>query len=498
MHIAIILTALPLIQDGWVHRELPSVCRPTVPAQAPCELLDADHLPFPRRLPKAQEASPAPIPVALLMQLLEGDLPQGAPSPQIRVSGETLLIQDDPEGLRAVDEVLRGLSLLEDQLRIAWQVELSTGDGQTLSWSGSSRSGERIPLGQRRVVTYLGTHDVNVTSDAGIATPQTHRALLGPTAHLTFSKLKGGGHLIEGCLDVADLVSLKELDPETPDLGMLQLPEVATAQVRFAGRDQAVVSLKGPRVPSGGLTLEITTAPGSSSAAPPNLGPWLLHDLAALTRLAPRPSPVEVGKLGSQPSPTKNQPSAAQDVGILASLLNDGRLDGPRPIYAGSLLLVQRESSAATHVHALLAALEEDLRPGTVLLSMEGLQATFPVISGREARLVIGIENRRACEVDALLAPSIWMPILQVERTFDGLVLDGAVSGERFVGSIWESTSLILEGSSEAHNGVASLQRLERTRRGCSVDLLPTAKQGSEVLAERAGTQAVRIHFSLD
>ena len=495
MHIAIILSTLPLLQDGWEHRTLPSACRPTVPAQAPCELMDADHLPFPGRSPRAQEPAPAPIPVAVLMQLLDTSSGQGPSRPRLQVSGETLLVQGSPDAVRAVDATLSSLAALEEQLKIDWQVELTTGDGQSRSWDGSSRSGERVPLGERHVVSYLGSYDVNVTSDAGIATPETHRALLGTTAHLSFSTLKGGGHLIEGCLDVAQLIGLDDLDPETPDLGILQLPQVKTAQVRFAGIDKAVVTLDGPRVPHGGLKLVIRAGPARPS---PGAGPWLIHDLAALTRPAPRPARIDAGDLGSQPGASRPRPSAAHDVGTLASLLDSGSLDGSPPLWAGSLLLLPRGSGLEAQAQELLVALEKELRPGTLHLSSDGLQATFTVIAGRETRLAVGVERRRACEVTSLLAPSIWMPVLQVERTFDGIVLEGRVSGGRLAGSLWETSSDELGGASEADNGVATLQRLERNQRGRSVDLPPSAESGSVVLPERDGVQAATLHFSLD
>jgi len=492
MHLPLLLSALPLVQDTWLSRDLPSACHPTPPSEGAHELLAADHLPFPDRLPGPPAPAAAPVSVTTLHQLVEEALRQEDQRAHLEVTGDLLLLRGDGRAQETVDGVLADLARLDEHLRIDWQVQLSIADQPRRTWTGSSRSGERTSLGARRTVAYIGSQDVNVASDSGVAEPETHHALLGATVHLTCSNLEGGDHLIEGCLDLAELVELVNFDPGTPDLGLLQLPEVASAQVRFAGRNRAEVLLEGLPAPLGGATLVVTTARALEETAP---NAWRPFDLAALTRRPPRPLPLEAGGMGV---PLGQEPAAVpapHDAGALASLLGSRGLEASAPLWTGNLLLVQAGSTTVQEASRLLSTLEAHLIEGTLQVSAGPLRATFTAVAGRPARLAVGVERRRATEVGSQLAPSVWMPIVEVERTFDGLVLEGSPGSGRFRATVRQTWGEVLETVPEQDSGLAALQRLERGRRGGAFELSPTAQDLQVLLPEAAGGPSVSARY---
>lgn len=493
MLLPLLLSTAAAAQDTWVPRTLPSLCHTTPAAEAPLELLDADHLPFPRELPARGPGSQAPVPSTLLLQLVDEHLRATNHRAQLELAGGSLLVQAEPAGRAAVDTVLADLEAAGAFLRIPWQAELHLGDGAPLAWSGVARPGERFALGERRAVGYLGAQDVNVASDSGVAEPETHHALLGATLHLTLSNLSDGSRLIEGCLDLAELVELETFDPDTPDLGLLQLPEVTTAQVRFAGLDQATVQLTGLPDPLGDATLVVRVARRAAEVA---YSAWRVHDVHALTRRPPQGAPIAAGGFGidARGGAPRSEALPSHDAAALAALLG-GSFEEGAPLWSDGLLFVRPRSSAATAASALLPALEAHLVAGSLQVRAGELSATVDVVGGREARLVVGTERRRATEVDSQLAPSSWMPILEVERTFDGLVLGGQPLAGTFRGAVRVTGGRLLGRVPEPESGLAALQRLERTRRGSSVELLATAESEQVILSESRTGSAVHARL---
>jgi len=427
----------------------------------------------------------------LLLQLLDEGLRAQKHRAQLEVAGGSLLVQADAAGLATVDAVLADLEAGEAFLRIPWEVELRLGDAAPVTWTGVARPGERFAVGERKAIGYLGAQDVNVASDSGVAEPETHHALLGATLHLTLANLSDGKRLIEGCLDLAELVELETFDPGTPDLGLLQLPEVATAQVRFAGLDEAYVHLSGLPAPLGDATLVVRVALRQAELG---TATWRVHDVHALTGRPRRGAPVSAGGFGVDPSGVRREDLPVHDAGALTALLG-GSIDEAAPLWSDGLLFVRPGSSAAKAADELLPALEAHLTAGTLQLSAGPVSATLPVVGGREARLVVGTERRRATEVDSQLAPSTWMPIVEVERTFDGLVLEGRPLADAFRGTVRVTDDRLLGVVPEPESGLAALQRLERTRRGSSVEVLASADADRVLLPEGPTGPAVLARF---
>lgn len=486
------LALLPLAaslsaQESWRIHELPAACRGASVSEAgPAELLDANHLPFPTDMPRLADPSEPRIPQSMLLQLLEDHVDSADTPAAIELSGEQLFVFAEPGGHAAVEEALSALEGIGEQLEIELSVSLSSFGQEPGNWRRSVMSGTRSAFGVRRSASYLGSHDVNVATDSAVAEPEVHQALLGHTVHITASRLPSGRVLIEGTLDLARMDTLGSFDPDTVDLGILHLPEVQVLQVRFAGIDRVRVEVDSGNEEESGLVVTATPGPVSGS------GPWRAFDVSAFTRATNDLRPVETGQLGERPG---NEPDgrATLDAGALASLVSTGAFD---PIqWTSDLLIVDRGGDGEDAIHELCTALEASLVAGTVATGLEESTIRFPVVSGRQARLVTGIERRAATEVSSTLAPSTWMPILDVERHFDGLVIHVMPNSAGANASGVQTARVDEERIEEAVAGLSALQRIERLRRGGSVKLDPSAPGATELFpAGPAGPQvSVRL-----
>lgn len=494
MHLALLLSCAPLVQDPWTPLPLPSVCRPSALIEGPAELLGADHLPFPEDLPRRADQAQAPVPVTLALRLIDEALRAKNLEARLEATDGRLLVQGDDAAVAQVRAILGELEALETALRMDWTASLVLGDEPTRTWSGSARSGERFPVGMRTSTGYLGNQDVNVASDSGVAEPEMHHALTGATLHVSASRLQAGGAVLEVTLDLADLVALERFDPGTPDLGQLQLPAVATCQVRACGLDQVTIDLAGLPVTAGQARLELTVTP---RPAVRSTGFWQVVDVSALTRRARAPLAVDSGRHGFDGRRELVAEEATRfTTGGIASLV-DGAFSDTPTLWSEHILFVPTDvdGDPVAATLQLVSALEAGSQAGRLHVQQGALMASFPVLDGHPARIVVGREQRHASEVGSQLAPSTWMPIVEVERVFNGLVLDGVATGPAFRGSIRETTGMVVERVEESVSGLAAVERLQRTQRGSSVELLDSAPEAGVLLPQAPSRPAVLARF---
>ena len=480
MYLLLLLGTLPLrgplppAAGDWTTRTLPALCRHAGSA-GPAELRSANHLPFPGELPQAQEQGQPPLLVPILLQLLEEELRDSPDAARLEVGGERLLIAGSADAVTRIDRVLAGLAAFERHLTASYTASLTIGEGESSTWQGRLGPGEGVALGVRRTLSYLGDQDVNVASDSGVATPETHQALLGRTLHLSISPLIDGHHLIEGTLDLSELGDLRTFDPESADMGLVELPRLNTAQVRFSSIDEADILLTGLPAPLERVELLVRVPVVEPTAVD---APWQVFDLAALTQPAPPLHMVEGGELGEESAPAPPSPPKAWDAGTLASLAGTGA--GPAPLWSGHLLFVRRGSPAEERTRELLTELESHLTPFRVELRWDGVRAELPLVRGREARLVAGVEERHVTGVGSQIAPSTWMPQLHVARTFDGVLLSTAIEASQLQGWLRMTSSEPAKRADSKRTGLTAIELLQRAVRGRSVSV-PLTALGEEI-----------------
>jgi hypothetical protein len=492
----------PVPQEDWSALPLPGLCLASPAVEGPVEILDGDHLPTLAYQPERADPAGPLLPVPILLQLVDEALRAGGTPARLEVLADRLMVQGNDAARAAAARVLGELDALERRLEVEVRADLTLAGGPQTSWTWRARSGERMALGERRAIAYVGDQDVNVATDSGVAEPETHYALTGRTLHLTVSRLSGGRTLIEGTLDLCSLIELTTFDPDTPDLGSLQLPSLATTQVTFAGLDQVTVQLEGLPGDLGGAQLTLRTkvgpAAGTGGAEPP--GSWRVFDLAALARRPPRLGEVDPGPSGVKGFRPGRAENTTVDPGALAALVSGDLLSSAPPIWTETLLFLPTDSPAASQsaegVAALVAALESGLIPGELEVRQGDLLAQLPVVAGRPARIVVGIERRAVVDIGTQLAPSTWMPQPILARTFAGLVLTGAARGGRFTGSVRETQVDLLETLPEDLVGLAAMQRLEHRRRAGSVVLTPAAQVSEVLLGPREGSDAIQARFT--
>lgn len=493
----------PSAQDPrpWIPLDLPALCRPTPVVPAPLELVDGVHL-----RPLDDDLAPPPAPVAplpahTLLQLVEEDLRRLRLTADLELAPGTLLVRGEPRAVEAVGVLLDGLRPWDAALRVDLEVELGPAPGGSSESAPPNRaepragpraglrvglrarvrvrSGERVALGARRRHPYLGDYDVNVTSDAGVAEPDILHAMLGATVHLTASRLEGGHQvLLEGLLDLAQLEELERFDPDTPDLGVVEEPRVAYAQVAFAARvsagETARVELRG--LPLDPPDWDLSLTPRTRTDPPTPAGGWVPLDVAAIAHPSPfLPAPnLGFGGPGRR-APGAGAPGAGEALpaGTLARLLGGEELSAAEPLWSERLLLLPPgDPGLLVRARDLVRAVEAALQGGTRLAVERGAtRVSLPAVAGRPVRVLVGREFRRLVDYRTQLAPESWMPQPEIARFVDGFCLQGRLDGALLTGAVWAVAARDGGGLEVGDVGVGRLQRVMSTEEGRPVAL---------------------------
>jgi hypothetical protein len=432
--------------------------------------------PEPEVTRRAADAFIAP---SLLTQLITRDF--GRSELTLIPGSNPLLIRANPETTARLKEVLLNLDSAGDALNIQVQAVLSADlrsaeEGKTAqgasSWTAGCRSGDALSLGTQTELHFIGGFAPEVATDAATADPLSSSALYGETLYLTCSRVRNGSAVhIEGLLDLAYHTQTETFDPDTPDLGMVQQPQIRFLQVAFSGVASpgrpVVVELKGAPTPIGDrkLTITATTSPDPEAAS----SGWSLRDLAFIgsaghTLEAAQPGLGRDGQVDHAHA-TQLTPMSP---GSLAGLLIDRSSLGSEPsrVQATSRLLLIPASNkeALLRTDELVAALESELlREHTLTLSYEGLSVTAPTTHGRALRIMHGAERPYLVGYSSEIAPNSWIPTPISEVAFDGVCLTARSKGGDLNARWWsaktqESRTI---GDEIAHTG--ALQQLTRT-----------------------------------
>ncbi|MBL8863353.1 MAG: hypothetical protein JNK02_15265 [Planctomycetes bacterium] len=457
----------------WTLLPLPRATRSSGASPAEDVLLDAAHLDVDGRFrPAAAEIQEPLIPPAVFQQMLDESLRVRGLRLETRPQAGLLLARGEAAALDAARALSVEIDRQADAFAIQLDVVLRRDGAPAASWSRRVRAGADVFLGARTARPFLAGFDIQVAQDAGQAAPRLGTALAGTGLHVRAARVGGGARVfLDGLFDSAEIQSIERFDPQTPDLGILEQPRIASTQIAFAGAVESggtlEVRLASAGPVAGELVLQIraSTSPDASSAD----DAWMLFDLSFAAAPPRALLPVDPGLGLDSPARESAAGAALLLPAALAALLEPDRASDPRaarsPVHwSGSVLCLPRSDTARiAAARALLGALEHERAAAQrVTLACGPLQASFPVAPGRPARFTAGVERPYLSDYGLEVAPQVWMPAPRVERAFDGLALDLALEDGVLAVWAWRAATtevVVLE------RDAAQMGRLELARR---------------------------------
>ncbi len=468
-----LVTPAPLV-DGWSELPVPSIAEPS-----PAELWTETELPLGSRigLDDARPATRGPerafrMPLASLMELLEVDSRRAGDELRCLRIAPPLLVRGSDAAIARARTVVADLDRVGRAQRIRIRVELAASGSSDAIFRRSAelRSGEPLRVGARESQTFLADFDVDVATGTGTADPRMGEVVSGPVAELrAWRSPVSGAVFVSGSLDIAELAALDVVDTGSPELGRLQRPRVTGTRVHFSGL-----------LPAGGeLSVEIRGAPLS-------LPDWNLVIQADV--LAEKPSEWRVLDLAWLSSDVAELFMPAPGAGLrtpVAQGLREGRLepltssivwteleaalpqrsaDRPPFVVAPGIFAAPADAEQVWAELELLIGAASRARSTTrrVTLQRGDFRVVFPTAIGIPFAVQVGEERTVLSDYDIDLAPEYWMAQPEVERAFDGLLVQGRMGSGELSATWWSSTSAesdVLSRNDTLHG------RLETTRR---------------------------------
>ena len=342
--------------------------------------------------------------------------------PRVRLRGtETGLLA---EGDRADLEVLSALAAeveacLEARL-LRGTARLSLG-GQPFVVPLAVRSGDVTYVGSTNEREFVGTWNAEVAADSAVAEPAVWLLRSGWSLHLAAAASTSEGVRLHGRLEHSLPPTFVEFDPDTPDLGTLQRPEVERVVVEFAGIARPGAPLRVQVLGAAGADLEIDF---EAAGALPSPGGWTVLDAAPVALPVPW-----------NPHHEGSGWSASAVAAMLASPLAEASA-----LWAGDLILLPPGAETLVDdARALLGALQEPNRPAGVQITTEDLRgAQVPLLAGIPSRLWHESVTTEVLGYRTELATDAWIaqPTMGVRRS--GLELSLGTTGTQVQVQGWQ------------------------------------------------------------
>ena len=506
MNLAIALLLVPSPPQEWSAHTLPSVCERPAIAHGAQMLRSGTHIAL---KPEPQATSPsadALIAPSLLTQLITGEF--GRSNLTLIPGSNPLLINADAETTALLRTVLSDLDRAAEALNIQVEAVLSADLSETQRegadrgerrWVQSCRSGDTLNLGTRIELPFVGGFSPEVATEAATADPLASSALTGETLHLTCHRVLNGAAVhIEGLLDIAYHTGTQTFDPDTPDLGMVQQPQIEFIQVAFSGVARpgapVIVQVKGASSPIGDRTLSI------SAAAAPDLDArtsgWNLRDLAFISSQGHGLETAQPG-LWSERLPDHQHNTGLTPVtpGSLSGLLTKSSSLGTeqRRVQATArlLLIPASNTEGVNRADKLIGALESELlRSHALTLTHDGLSVTATTTQGRALRIIHGSERPYLVGYMSEIATNSWAPTPRSEVAFEGICINGSLRGDELHTDWWSAetreTQIVEEDF--AHSG--AIQQLTRAFTSGSAHI-----KGGEEISSMLFSSPMRLSF---
>ncbi|MFT7669075.1 MAG: hypothetical protein ACI8X5_001775 [Planctomycetota bacterium] len=518
--------ALSAPQDNWTALRLPELCEESNPSAQFPALDCGGHI----QLAEATNENPrglrAPLSAMEVGSLLERGAGAAGRKLTLFPYAPPLLARGSAPDLRWAKETLKVIDAAGKHNRLtisAWLVPQNAaqvpGAGDewpnARSWQTTVQPGAEVVFGQRQHTDFIATYDVNVATDSGVAAPRVGGFFTGKTVHLSASRVDGGAsYHLRGLLDMAELATLTEFDPDTPDLGTILQPILNTVTVAFSGVARSGeflrVELEGTPLLESHWTLFVRvngTLAGSGMSA--EVEPWRAIDVSLLSKRARSlPSFGPGAGLHGQGVLEAMTPQAAliSASGVLSAVEQNqpgGRANlsssGNRPpvqICEGLLLMpAGSDGGLAQQVASFVRSVEKPrLASCQVQLKSGTFRASFPMASGEVGRLSVGQERTFLTGYRVEIAPHSWMPAPMVEHSFDGLAWQGRSSADQLTMSSWisKTESVLVRDRYQTHLG--ALQLPKRSVRGAR----KTGMIGQDtlsVMADLEGSPGLRMEL---
>ncbi len=515
MSLSIALLALTLLgaqDERWLALPVPElslepVAPPPVPALEPGSHLalgDTYADPLAER-----ELSVAPhLPVGVFLELIDEDARRRGERLEIRRPPPPILLRGPASALARSRALVADLDAAARAMEIDVAVWLFDGaangaadgaaDGAAPQgppdWTGRTRSGGSLTFGERRSASFLSGYRVDVANGAGAADPELATALTGELVALRAWRVGGGERvLVSGVLDLAELAGLESFDPDSPDLGTVQVPTIGALEVRFAGTfasgEPLRVRVEGAPLerPARTLWVRATTRPDERS---PDRA-WRCADVAlvgsAVSELAlPSPGSGLAVRTSTRAGTVVEPLTAASIWGQVEAAFRERSFgaDAPGPpflVYAPGLLIAPADDAALwSEVDALVAAAESArTRTALVTVAHGDLRVELPVAEGYPARVLAGTETTALVDYDTEIAQDSWMGLPRIAKAFDGVCVQGRLARDAFVARHWVARS----------EPGGSLGRADTTHGGLA---LPRRTSSEGIASARIGTAGYR------
>ncbi len=513
--------AAPQAEETWRALPLPALTAEGPEAPPLRRLRDGSHLELPDDDDPEPEVAASPeLTVQSLLELLREDTRRRDLAVALHPTAPPLIARGSPEALGAVEARLNEIEVHARSFEVALEAWLlpAAGPGTTRPDRAAFerlvadapplarrrvRSGTWASFGERRASAFVADYRVEVAADSGVATPELGQQLTGQTVHVRACRVENGARIhLEGFLDLSVALRSETFDPDTPDLGILHLPRVRVLQVAFAGAVESgellCVELRGTEFEPADWTLWLraATTPGPALE---------LHalDLALVeSRAVDLPLPLPGAGLPFR-EPPRRAPVRLESISssTLAAVFEQSRTArsekigrGPWPLVSFSpalLLAVPDDAAAWSHVADLVATAERArCRGAELVVRSGGTTARVPVTAGLTARFLSGVEQSVVSAYEVQVAPETWMPAPDVERTFDGVLLQGHLQGDRFWHVGWWAASARAEEFGRADLGIARLDLQRRSFAPGSGSVLADGASYAVLAAGQAAQEA--------
>lgn len=517
----LLLAPLAPVQGEWTTLPLPAVCEERADSVSFPPLLDGRHLrldeEFAERIGGARSAL-QPSDVGGLLQTAAAG---GDATIEVFPFSPPLLVRGTPENLEWARAQVGGLdaagrrsrlvvtALLQPSARAAADGVASSGPRR---WSGTVTSGDEIAFGPRDRIRFLGSYDIEVATDSGVAAPIVGSAFTGKTLHLTPSRIDGGRRVhVRGLLDLSELQRIEVFESGTPDLGDFQQPVINAVSVAFSGvvelGGSLTVELEGTPLEQPDWTLQVSVT-GEAEPAQLAEGDWRALDVALLSgrgRILPAfdPGAALDDQLGLKAlGPLAQSLSASGIVSAVESRPRGGSRSSAgnqrAPQHVGETLILisaARENGGdQARLPELVRTLEAPRREtARVEITRGDFRASFPVAGGEAARLLVGVERTLLTGYQVEIAPNTWMPSPIVEHAFDGLAWQGRLADGEVAATAWVARTHEIEHRRRDQTSLAAIQLPHRAADGASW----SEKVGADAAGSPAAEASLGLRMSL-
>ncbi len=490
----------PQARSGWTSFALPGVCNDVASTPYVARLLRGQHLVMQGDLLEREAPTRASVlPVRSLLDWLQDDLHKNAHELRIQPGAPPIVVRGDPADVAALDQRLKDLDLASASLDIELRAWLVPSGGATSThptraefehavaaqpaWGEiRARSGQTVVFGQRAEQSYLGGWMSVVATSSGVAEPRLVRAMLGQTLHLSAARMPNGARVrLAGLLDLSEPGATQVIDPETPDLGEIQLPSVHALQVAFSGSVESggllAISIEGAPLaqPAWTLWIEARTKPDVANGGLRVCDlAWLETPCFALPMVQPGAGLESVtgdeSPLGGGFEPLTSA-SIAQTLEEVRS--RAGASSRSPILWSPGLLVISRDDAdSLRELDGLLdAAARVRNVESDVLVTRGTFSVRLPITAASNARVLSVNERTLVTNYSVEIASETWMPNPRIDRVLDGTCVQGQLVGGRFVASGWSASGEVTSQLSRKEARLGQMQLVKRTLRGERVTL---------------------------